>query len=70
MTTPCIFVTGVWKSGNHLAYSALNEMGVEGPFNGISGHLLFGRHAWLKRLLRCPRSQGDTLQVGLETDAL
>lgn len=70
MTAPCIFVTGVWKSGNHLAYSALNEMGVEGPFNGISGHLLFGRHAWLKRLLRRPRGQGDALQVGLETDAL
>ncbi len=69
MTPPCIFVTGIWKSGNHLAYSALNEMGIEGPFNGISGHLLFGRHAWLKRLLRGPRGQADAIQVGLETDA-
>lgn len=65
MTAPCVFVTGIWKSGNHLAYSALNEMGIPGPFNGISGHLLFGRHAWLKRLIR---GRGDTVQVGLETD--
>lgn len=65
MTAPCIFVTGIWKSGNHLAYSALNELGIPGPFNGISGHLLFGRHAWLKRLIR---GGGDTVQVGLETD--
>jgi len=70
MTAPCILVTGIWKSGNHLAYSALNELGIQGPFNGISGHLLFGRHAWAKRLLRSPRGRGDAMQVGLETDVL
>ena len=69
MTQPCIFVTGIWKSGNHLAYAALNELGIAGPFNGLSGHLLFGRHAWAKRLLRAPRGAGDAVQVGLETDA-
>lgn len=69
MTAPCVFVTGVWKSGNHLAYSALNEMGIDGPFNGIAAHLVFGRHAWLKRLIRGPRGHADALQVGLETDA-
>lgn len=68
--TPCIFVTGIWKSGNHLVYSALNELGIEGPFNGISAHLLFGKHQWLKRILRRPRGQADAVQVGLETDAL
>ncbi len=66
---PCIFVTGIWKSGNHLAYAALNELGVTGPFNGISAHLIFGRHQWLKRLLRQPRGQSPAIQVGLETDA-
>ncbi len=65
----CIFVTGVWKSGNHLVYSALNQMGVDGPFNGIAAHLLFGRHAWAKRILRRPRGRGDALQVGLEVEA-
>lgn len=67
-SSPCIFVTGIWKSGNHLAYSALNELGIEGPFNGISGHLLHGRHAWAKRLIRSPRGAADAVQVGLETD--
>lgn len=67
-SSPCIFVTGIWKSGNHLAYSALNELGIEGPFNGISGHLMFGRYAWAKRLLRSPRGAVDAVQVGLETD--
>lgn len=66
--SPCIFVTGIWKSGNHLAYSALNELGIEGPFNGISGHLLHGRHAWAKRLIRSPRGTADAVQVGLETN--
>ena len=66
----CIFATGIWKSGNHLVYSALNEMGVEGPFNGISAHLLFGKHQWLKNLQRRPRGPADAMQVGLETDAV
>jgi hypothetical protein len=66
---PCIFVTGVWKSGNHLVYAALNAMGVEGPFNGLAAHLVSGRHAWAKRLLRGPGSERDALQVGLEIDA-
>ena len=66
---PCIFVTGIWKSGNHLAYSALNAMGVEGPFNGIAAHLVNGRHRWAKRLIRSPKGRGDAVQVGLETDA-
>ena len=69
MTAPCVFVTGIWKSGNHLAYSALNAMGVPGPFNGIAAHLLFGRHAWAKRIVRGPRAGNDAIQVGLETDA-
>lgn len=69
MTAACVFVTGVWKSGNHLAYSTLNAMGIDGPFNGIAAHLVFGRHAWAKRLIRGPRGHADTLQVGLETDA-
>ncbi len=68
-STP-VFVTGIWKSGNHLVYSALNELGIDGPFNGISAHLLFGRHQWLKRFLRRPRGVGDAIQVGLEADAL
>lgn len=67
-SSPCIFVTGIWKSGNHLAYSALNALGIEGPFNGIAGHLVFGRYAWAKRLMRSPRGVGDAVQVGLETD--
>lgn len=66
---PCIFVTGIWKSGNHLAYSALNAMGIEGPFNGIAAHLVFGKHRWAKRLTRSPRGSGDAIQVGLETEA-
>ncbi|KFE33432.1 hypothetical protein [Thioclava atlantica] len=45
-------MTGIWKSGNHLVYSALNELGIEGPFNGIAAHLLFGRGKTAKRLLR------------------
>lgn len=65
----CIFVTGIWKSGNHLAYSALNAMGVSGPLNGIAAHLLFGRHAWAKRLIRAPKGNSDAVPVGLETDA-
>lgn len=64
-----IFVTGVWKSGNHLVYSALNEMGISGPFNGIAAHLLFGRHRWAKQFLRGPLKRIDSVQVGLETDA-
>lgn len=67
--SPCIFVTGIWKSGNHLAYAALNELGVTGPFNGISAHLVFGRHQWLKRLLRQSHGGSTAVQVGLETDA-
>jgi hypothetical protein len=62
----CIFVNGVWKSGNHLVYSALNELGVRGPFNGIAAHLLFGRHKLIKRLVRGDRFGVD---VGLETEA-
>ncbi len=69
MTAACVFVTGVWKSGNHLAYSALNEMGIPGPFNGIAAHLLFGRYAWAKRILRGSKGHEDAAQVGLETDA-
>ena len=67
---PCVFVTGIWKSGNHLAYSALNELGVAGPANGISGHVLYGKYWLAKRLLRRPWRRGDGVQVGLETDAL
>lgn len=66
---PCIFVTGIWKSGNHLAYSALNAMGIEGPFNGIAAHLVNGKNRWAKRLIRSPRGAGDAIQVGLETEA-
>lgn len=66
---PCIFVTGIWKSGNHLAYSALNALGIEGPINGISAHLVFGKNAWAKRILRGARNQNRGIQVGLETDA-
>ncbi|NRB18480.1 MAG: hypothetical protein HRU33_13150 [Rhodobacteraceae bacterium] len=66
---PCIFVTGVWKSGNHLAYSTLNELGIEGPFNGISAHLLFGRYRWIKRAMRQAWRSNDVVNVGLETDA-
>jgi len=69
MTAPCVFVTGVWKSGNHLAYSALNELGIPGPSNGIAAHLLFGRHAWAKRLIRAPKGAFDAVPVGLETNA-
>lgn len=69
-STPCVFVTGVWKSGNHLAYSAINALGIPGPFNGISAHLLFGRYAWAKRFLRKGKTRGPSIQVGLETDAL
>ena len=69
MTASCIFVTGIWKSGNHLAYSALNALGIPGPVNGIAAHLVFGRHAWAKRLLRGPHTRGDGIQVGLETEA-
>lgn len=65
----CIFVTGIWKSGNHLVYSALNELGIAGPFNGISAHLLFGCHARAKRLIRGAWIARDAVQVGLETDA-
>ena len=60
---PCVFVTGIWKSRNHLAYSALNEMGVAGPFNGISAHLLFGRHQIAKRLIRRAWRQRGGIQV-------
>jgi hypothetical protein len=66
MTKKTVFVTGIWKSGNHLVYSALNTLGIEGPFNGIAAHLLFGRGKTAKRLLRGSVSGVD---VGLETEA-
>lgn len=66
MKLPCVFVTGIWKSGNHLVYSALNELGIEGPFNGIAAHLLYGRSKVAKRLLR---GSAQGIDVGLETEA-
>ncbi|OWY07398.1 hypothetical protein B6V74_18475 [Thioclava sp. F42-5] len=62
----CIFVNGIWKSGNHLVYSALNELGIEGPFNGIAAHLLYGRRKRIKQLVRGATNGVD---VGLETEA-
>jgi hypothetical protein len=64
-----VFVNGIWKSGNHLVYSALNELGVEGPFNGIAAHLLFGRAKFAKRLLRGSWPGTKAIDVGLETEA-
>lgn len=64
-----VFVTGVWKSGNHLVYSALNELGVEGPFNGFAAHLLFGRGKAGKQLLRGVFPGMNGIDVGLETEA-
>lgn len=64
-----VFVTGVWKSGNHLVYSALNQLGVEGPFNGFAAHLLFGRGKLVKRALRTAWLTGGGIDVGLETEA-
>ncbi|MDE8652417.1 hypothetical protein [Novosphingobium album (ex Liu et al. 2023)] len=66
MTEKTVFVTGIWKSGNHLVYSALNTLGIEGPFNGIAANLLFGRGAAAKRLLR---GSASGIDVGLETEA-
>jgi hypothetical protein len=66
MTEKTVFVTGIWKSGNHLVYSALNELGIEGPFNGIAAHLLFGLGKTAKRLLR---GSASGIDVGLETEA-
>jgi hypothetical protein len=66
MTENPVFVTGIWKSGNHLVYSALNELGIQGPFNGIAAHLLFGRGKTIKRLLR---GSASGIDVGLETEA-
>lgn len=65
MKTPCVFVTGIWKSGNHLVYSALNELGIEGPFNGIAAHLIYGRFSMAKRLLR---GSAQGIDIGLETE--
>ncbi|KFE33443.1 hypothetical protein [Thioclava atlantica] len=62
----CIFVNGIWKSGNHLIYSAMNELGIEGPFGGIAAHLLFGRGKQIKRLIR---GSANGIDVGLETEA-
>jgi len=65
-----VFVTGVWKSGNHLVYSALNQLGIEGPFNGIAAHLVFGRFAPVKRVVRGALPGTKGIDVGLETEAL
>lgn len=64
-----IFVTGVWKSGNHLVYSALNQLGIEGPFNGFAAHLLFGRGKVVKRAIRGAWPLTTGIDVGLETEA-
>lgn len=64
----CVFVTGVWKSGNHLIYSALNQLGVEGPLNGFAAHLLFGQSKVSKRMLRGALPTGAAVDVGLETE--
>lgn len=66
---PPIFVTGVWKSGNHLIYSALNQLGVEGPFNGFAAHLVFGRWKAAKRVLRGAWPGVEAIDIGLETEA-
>lgn len=62
-----IFVNGIWKSGNHLVYSALNTMGVAGPFNGIAAHLTRGSHPIIKRLVRGRWPGQSGIDVGLET---
>jgi len=62
-----IFVNGIWKSGNHLVYSALNTMGVAGPFNGIAAHLTRGSHPIIKRLVRGKWPGQSGIDVGLET---
>lgn len=64
-----VFVTGVWKSGNHLVYSALNQLGVEGPFNGIAANLLFGRGQTIKRIIRGSLPMTCGIDIGLETGA-
>ena len=61
----CIFVTGIWKSGNHLVYTALNKLGIEGPFNGIAAHLIYGRFRMAKRLFR---GSAQGIDIGLETE--
>lgn len=64
-----IFVNGIWKSGNHLVYSALNELGIAGPFNGFAAHLIFGRYQGVKRLLRGALPGTAGIDVGLESEA-
>lgn len=66
---PGIFVNGIWKSGNHLVYSALNELNVTGPFSGVAAHLLFQRRKFLKRILRGAWPGIGGIDVGLETEA-
>lgn len=65
-----IFVNGIWKSGNHLVYSALNELGIKGPYNGFAAHLLFGRGKLAKRLTRGALPGSGGIDVGLETEAV
>lgn len=66
---PPVFVNGVWKSGNHLVYSALNQSGIEGPYIGFAAHLVFGRFRLAKRVMRGTFSKTRGINIGLEADA-
>lgn len=50
-------------------YSALNQLGIDGPYDGIAAHLVFGRYRWAKRLLRAALPGAAGIDVGLETEA-
>ena len=63
-----IFINGVWKSGNHLIYSALNSIGLNGPSIGFASHLLKGKFIFIKKLSRSRSINNiNKIDIGLDT---
>ncbi|OUU51310.1 MAG: hypothetical protein CBC25_05815 [Pelagibacteraceae bacterium TMED65] len=63
-----IFINGVWKSGNHLIYSALNTLGLKGPTIGFASHLLKGKLTILKKIMRSRSiNNKNKIDIGLDT---
>ena len=61
-------VNGIWKSGNHLIYSILNSLNLDGPSIGFSSHLLNGKYSYAKKMIRSINLiKDDAIDIGLDT---
>lgn len=61
-----VFANGIWKSGNHLLLKLCDMLGYPIAGSGIAASLVNGRFKVVRKLIRGPRLNQVSVNVGLE----